>query len=77
MRPSSIITTFISVSAAESSTYSKSQTACSSTIPTEIAETKPLIGLVFNVPLSIKPLIASHNATAAPVIDAVRVPPSA
>ena len=71
------MTTFMSVSAAESSTYSKSHTASPSTIPTEIAATRPLIGLVFNVPLAIKPLIASHNATAAPVIEAVLVPPSA
>ena len=44
---------------------------------TEMAETNPFIGLVFNVPSATNLLKASCNAMQAPVIDAVRVPPSA
>ncbi|CNU11043.1 Uncharacterised protein [Salmonella enterica subsp. enterica serovar Bovismorbificans] len=46
-------------------------------MPTETAATMPFIGLVFSLPLATNLFSASANATQAPVIDAVRVPPSA
>ena len=71
------MTTFISVSHALSSVYSKSKSGVPSTMPTEIAAIGSRIGDCANVPLAIKPLTASAAAMKAPVIAAVRVPPSA
>src|ERR1039458_9666026 len=46
-------------------------------MPTLMAATKSLMGAAVNVPASIRRCKASPSATKAPVIDAVRVPPSA
>jgi hypothetical protein len=46
-------------------------------MPTLIAATKSLIGAAVNVPASIRRCKARPSATNAPVIEAVRVPPSA
>ncbi|MNP33898.1 hypothetical protein D3C76_1271620 [compost metagenome] len=77
IRPSSVITTFMSVSAAESSTYSRSHSASPLTIPTDTAATMPFSGLAFSLPAATSLFRASASATQAPVMEAVRVPPSA
>src|SRR6185295_5929561 len=75
--PAPVMTTFMSVSQAASSTYSRSRSGVPPTMPTETAATKSWIG-----ERSIRPCASSHEteswaATNAPVIAAVRVPPSA
>ena len=71
------MTTFMSVSQAESSMYSRSSSGTPLTMPTETAATKSRIGEVDNLPCAMRPVTASCAATKAPVIAAVRVPPSA
>jgi hypothetical protein len=67
----------MSVSQAESSTYSRSSSGWPSRMPTEIAATWSLIGEAASLPSAISLLTASCAATKAPVMLAVRVPPSA
>ncbi|OEI69225.1 Uncharacterized protein Cus16_1063 [Curtobacterium sp. ER1/6] len=77
--PEPVVTMFMSVSAAESSVYARSSIGSPPTMPTEIACTLSVSGVAFFAmkPLSRPHSIASTMATYAPVIDAVRVPPSA
>jgi hypothetical protein len=75
--PAPVITTFMSVSQAASSTYSRSSSGVPSTTPTDTAATKSRTGEA-----SMRPCCSSHDtascaATKAPVMAAVRVPPSA
>mmetsp|Transcript_5509 Transcript_5509/g.9853 ORF Transcript_5509/g.9853 Transcript_5509/m.9853 type:complete len:522 (+) Transcript_5509:215-1780(+) len=67
----------MSVSQAESSVYSRSSSGTPETMPTEIAATASLIGDCAILPSASSRLTASWAATKAPVIAAVRVPPSA
>ena len=71
------MTTFMSVSQAASSTYSRSSSGVPSTMPTDTAATKSRIGERASGPARISHATASCAATKAPVIAAVRVPPSA
>ena len=71
------MTTFISVSHAESSVYSRSSSGVPCTMPTEIAATASLMGDCVILPWRKSQFTASCAATKAPVIAAVRVPPSA
>ncbi|MNX44492.1 hypothetical protein D3C86_749800 [compost metagenome] len=71
------MTTFMSVSQAESSVYSRSSSGVPSTMPTEMAATWPLMGEVLSAPEASSLSTASCAATKAPVMAAVRVPPSA
>ena len=68
---------FMSVSQAASSTYSRSSIGVPCTTPTEMAATKRRIGDTCSLPLDSSPETASCAATKAPVMAAVRVPPSA
>ena len=72
-----VITTFMSVSHTESSMYSRSSSGVPSTMPTDTAPTKSVIGLRAILPCASSQLTASCAATKAPVMAAVRVPPSA
>ncbi len=76
-RRAPVMTTFMSVSQAESSTYSRSSSGVPSTMPTETAATKSRIGERTSLPCASSQATASCAATKAPVIAAVRVPPSA
>ena len=71
------MTTFMSVSQAESSVYSRSSSGVPCTMPTEIAATKSRIGVALSLPCACSQFTASWAATKAPVMAAVRVPPSA
>ena len=71
------MTTFMSVSQSTSSTYSRSSTGVPCTIPTEMAATGSRMGEVAILPLASSVFTASCAATQAPVMAAVRVPPSA
>ena len=75
--PAPVITTFMSVSQAESSVYSRSSNVTPSTRPTETAATCSRIGLAASLPPCSRTDTASCAAMKAPVIAAVRVPPSA
>ena len=67
----------MSVSQAESSVYSRSSKGAPCTTPTETAATKSRMGLTVSLPCCSNRLMASCAATKAPVMAAVRVPPSA
>ena len=67
----------MSTSARESSSYGRSHSTCPSTTPTLTAATAPVSGLPVTAPEDCSHVIASASATYAPVIAAVRVPPSA
>ena len=71
------MTTFMSVSQAASSVYSRSSNGTPCTTPTDTAATKSRIGLAASLPAVISTVTASWAATKAPVMAAVRVPPSA
>ena len=75
--PAPVITTFMSVSQAESSTYSRSSSGVPCTMPTDTAATCERIGLATSLPASSSVCTASCAATNAPQIAAQRVPPSA
>ena len=75
--PAPVMTTFMSVSQATSSTYSRSSSGVPSTMPTDTAATWSTIGEAAIVPAASSFEMASCAATNAPVIAAVRVPPSA
>src|SRR3954454_448118 len=78
-RPSPVQTTFMSVSARTSSSYCRSSRGTPLTMPTDTAATVPDSGsaeaATWRSPLA--QVIASASATYAPVMAAVRVPPSA
>ena len=67
----------MSTSACESSSYQRSSSAAPSTIPTDVAATSCFNGDTFSVPAATSAFRARASATAAPVMAAVRVPPSA
>src|SRR5574343_695398 len=75
--PAPVITTFMSVSQAESSTYSRSSSGVPWTMPTEMAATWSRMGSRDSALRASRPLTASRAAMKAPVMAAVRVPPSA
>src|SRR5688572_4870287 len=75
--PSLLITTFMSTSATTSSEYSRSSRASPRTIPTLTPATRRRTGDRLSFPFAIIQSNASTSATHAPVIAAVRVPPSA
>jgi len=68
---------FISTSALESSSYSRSSRISFFIFPTLIAATFEIIGISFSFLSSISFSMASSMARYAPVIEAVLVPPSA
>ena len=67
----------MSVSQATSSTYSRSSSGVPCTMPTEMAATGPRMGEAPILPCASNWITASCAATKAPVMAAVRVPPSA
>jgi hypothetical protein len=71
------MTTFMSVSQAESSVYSRSSSGVPCTMPTDTAATASRIGEAAMRPWASSQVTASCAATQAPVMAAVRVPPSA
>src|SRR5450830_934161 len=77
--PRPVTTTFMSVSARTSSTYGRSSIGTPSMIPTLTADTESRSGEVepLMAPCSRPHATASASATYAPVMAAVRVPPSA
>ena len=70
-------TTFMSTSAVESSSYSRSSRTSPSTTPTLTAATWRTMGAPFTTPAFWSFFTASASATKPPVMAAVRVPPSA
>ena len=75
--PDPVITTLASTSAVTSSVYWRSRSATPSSIPTEIAAMFSVIGFTSIFPSATQRSKASARAIHAPVIEAVRVPPSA
>src|SRR3990167_5691646 len=75
--PAPVITTFMSVSQAESSVYSRSSSGVPCTMPKLMAATAAVIGVAVILSALSRPFTASWAATKAPVMAAVRVPPSA
>ena len=71
------MTMFMSTWARLSWAYSRSRVHTSSMTPADTAATCRMIGESTSLPSAISLSTAMHSATNAPVMDAVRVPPSA